>query len=41
MDPFEILVEAHRPALKGALAKLVAIFREPVISYEASRARRS
>jgi hypothetical protein len=28
MDPFELLVEAHRPAMKPVLAKLVAILRE-------------
>jgi vacuolar-type H+-ATPase subunit C/Vma6 len=82
MDEFELLVEAHRPALKAALAKLVRLFdahnvryviggakadvarirkqlecdqpdlvpklesrlhtaRQPVASYEESRARRS
>ena len=33
MDPFELLVEAHRPALKGVLAKLVEIFRTHDVRY--------
>jgi len=33
MDPFEILVEAHRPALKGVLARLVDIFRAHDVRY--------
>ncbi|HYR37290.1 MAG TPA: hypothetical protein VEQ87_23580, partial [Burkholderiales bacterium] len=33
MDPFEILVEAHRPAMKPVLAKLVGILREHNVPY--------
>jgi hypothetical protein len=33
MDPFEFLVEAHRPAMKGVLAKLVEIFRAHDVRY--------
>src|SRR5918992_267325 len=33
MDPFELLVEAHRPAMKAVLAKLVEIFRAHDVRY--------
>jgi hypothetical protein len=33
MDPFELLVEAYRPALKGVLARLVDIFRAHDVRY--------
>lgn len=33
MDPFELLVEAHRPALKGVLARLVDLFRAHDVRY--------
>lgn len=33
MDPFEILVEAHRPAMKAVLAKLVDVFRAHHVRY--------
>jgi len=33
MDPFELLVEAHRPAMKPVLAKLVGILREHNVPY--------
>jgi hypothetical protein len=33
MDPFELLVEAHRPAMKPVLARLVAILREHDVRY--------
>jgi hypothetical protein len=33
MDPFELLIEAHRPALKGVLARLVDIFRAHDVRY--------
>jgi len=33
MDPFELLVEAHRPAMKAVLAKLVDIFRAHDVRY--------
>ena len=33
MDAFELLVEAHRPALKGVLARLVAILRAHDVRY--------
>ena len=33
MDPFELLVEAHRPAMKGVLAKLIEVFRAHDIRY--------
>jgi len=33
MDPFELLVEAHRPAMKPVLAKLVGILREHNVRY--------
>jgi hypothetical protein len=33
MDPFELLVEAHRPAMKGVLAELVGIFRAHDVRY--------
>ena len=33
MDPFELLVEAHRPAMKPVLAKLVAILRGHSVPY--------
>jgi hypothetical protein len=33
MDPFDLLVEAHRPAMKPVLAKLVAILREHDVPY--------
>src|SRR2546428_10042011 len=33
MDAFELLVEAHRPAMKPVLAKLVGILREHNVRY--------
>ena len=33
MDPFELLVEAHRPAMKPVLAKLVGILRARDVRY--------
>jgi len=33
MDAFELLVEAHRPAMKAVLAKLVEIFRAHDVPY--------
>lgn len=33
MDQFELLIEAHRPAMKGVLAKLVEIFRAHDVRY--------
>jgi hypothetical protein len=33
MDAFELLVEAHRPAMKAVLAKLVEIFRAHDVRY--------
>jgi hypothetical protein len=33
MDPFELLVEAHRPSMKAVLAKLVEIFRAHHVRY--------
>jgi hypothetical protein len=33
MDPFELLVEAHRPAMKAVLARLVDIFRARDVRY--------
>jgi hypothetical protein len=33
MDPFELLVEAHRPGLKAALARLVEILRKHDVRY--------
>ena len=33
MDPFELLVEAHRPAMKPVLAKLVGILRAHDVRY--------
>jgi hypothetical protein len=33
MDPFELLVEAHRPAMKAVLAKLVDVFRAHKVRY--------
>jgi hypothetical protein len=33
MDPFELLVEAHRPAMKGVLASLVDLFRAHDVRY--------
>src|SRR5882672_11011360 len=33
MDAFELLVEAHRPAMKAVLARLVAILREHEVRY--------
>jgi hypothetical protein len=33
MDPFELLVEAHRPSMKAVLAKLVEIFRAHDVRY--------
>ena len=33
MDAFELLVEAHRPAMKAVLAKLVEIFRAHAVRY--------
>jgi len=33
MDPFELLVEAHRPAMKAVLARLVDIFRAHDVRY--------
>lgn len=33
MDPFELLIEAHRPGLKGALARLVDILRKHDVRY--------
>jgi len=33
MDPFELLVDAHRPAMKPVLAKLVAILRAHNVRY--------
>ena len=33
MDPFELLVDAHRPAMKGVLASLVEIFRAHDVRY--------
>src|ERR687892_536678 len=33
MDQFELLVEAHRPAMKAVLAKLVEIFRTHDVRY--------
>jgi len=33
MDPFELLVEAHRPAMKAVLAKLVEVFRAHDVRY--------
>src|SRR5688500_7163715 len=33
MDPFELLVEAHRPSMKAVLAKLVEIFRAHRVRY--------
>jgi hypothetical protein len=33
MDPFELLVEAHRPAMKPVLAKLVGILRAHGVRY--------
>ena len=33
MDAFELLVEAHRPAMKPVLAKLVGILRQHDVRY--------
>jgi hypothetical protein len=33
MDPFEILVQAHRPAMKAVLAELVGLFRTHQVRY--------
>ena len=33
MDPFELLVEAHRPSMKAVLAKLVGLFRAHDVRY--------
>ena len=33
MDPFELLVDAHRPALKSVLAALVEVFRAHDVRY--------
>ena len=33
MDPFELLVEAHRPAMKAVLAKLVRILEQHGVRY--------
>lgn len=33
MDPFELLIEAHRPGLKAALARLVSILRKHDVRY--------
>lgn len=33
MDPFELLVEAHRPSMKAVLAKLVEIFHAHDVRY--------
>jgi hypothetical protein len=33
MDPFELLVEAHRPGLKAALARLVGVLRDHHVRY--------
>ena len=33
MDPFEQLVQAHRPAMKAVLAELVALFRAHDVRY--------
>ena len=33
MDPFELLIEAHRPGLKAALARLVDILRKHDVRY--------
>jgi len=33
MDPFELLVEAHRPGLKAALARLVDLLRKHDVRY--------
>src|SRR5919108_2860544 len=33
MDPFELLVEAHRPALKAVLSKLVRILEQHGVRY--------
>lgn len=33
MDPFEVLVDAHRPAMKAVLAKLVEILRANGVRY--------
>ena len=33
MDPFELLVEAHRPAMKAVLAKLVEVLRAHGVRY--------
>lgn len=33
MDPFELLVQAHRPAMKAVLAELVEVFRAHDVRY--------
>jgi hypothetical protein len=33
MDPFELLVEAHRPAMKAVLARLVELLRSSAVPY--------
>jgi len=33
MDPFELLVQAHRPAMKAVLARLIELFRAHDVRY--------